>query len=183
MIDSTLPEPKVDLAALARDAAARAAADLIQITPLSGARGAMIDTATAPFWSSDLSAPLSSKDDTTGLADAALNRPIVSSGPGDEAGGEKTRGWKCPEVIGHLKDGKYPERMARSGTAVAVTVNMTVNARGVVTDAWIEEDDESVFPAIDGAALAVVRDCRFDAKLGAPDTTYRVPITFDPRRR
>ena len=50
------------------------------------------------------------------------------------------------------------------------------HARGLVTDAWIEEDDESVFPSIDIAALAVARDCRFDAKLGAADTTYRVPI-------
>ncbi len=51
-------------------------------------------------------------------------------------------------------------------STVAVMVNMTVNARGLVTDAWIEEDDESVFPSIDIAALAVARDCRFDAKLG-----------------
>ena len=100
-----------------------------------------------------------------------------------EAAGEKQRAWKCPEVVGYLKDGKYPERMAREGAAVAVMVHMTVNARGLVTDAWIQEDDESVFPSIDIAALAVARDCRFDAKLGAADTTYRVPITFDPRRR
>ena len=100
-----------------------------------------------------------------------------------EAGGEKQRAWKCPEVVGYLKDGRYPERMAREGAAVAVMVHMTVNARGLVTDAWIQEDDESVFPSLDIAALAVARDCRFDAKLGAPDTTYRVPITFDPRRR
>ena len=100
-----------------------------------------------------------------------------------EAAGEKQRAWKCPEVVGYLKDGKYPERMAREGAAVAVMVHMTVNARGLVTDAWIQEDDESVFPSIDIAALAVARDCRFDAKLGAAATTYRVPITFDPRRR
>ena len=100
-----------------------------------------------------------------------------------EPRGETPRAWKCPEVVGYLKEGKYPERMAREGAAVAVMVHMTVNARGLVTDAWIEEDDESVFPSIDIAALAVARDCRFDAKLRAPDTTYRVPITFDPRRR
>ena len=121
--------------------------------------------------------------DTIGLADAALNRPIVSSGPGDEAGGETQRAWKCPEVVGYLKDGKYPERMAREGASIAVMVHMTVNARGLVTDARIEEDDESVFPSIDIAALAVARDCRFDAERGAADTTYRVPIAFDPRRR
>ena len=45
------------------------------------------------------------------------------------------------------------------------------------------EEDESVFPSIDIAALAVARDCRFDAKRGAPDATHRLPITFDPRRR
>ena len=73
--------------------------------------------------------------------------------------------------------------MAREGAAVAVMVHMTVNARGLVTEARIDEDDESVFPSIDIAALAVTRDCRFDPKLGAADTTYRVPITFDPRRR
>ena len=94
-----------------------------------------------------------------------------------------SRAWKCPEVVGYLKDGKYPERMAREGASVAVTVHMTVNARGLVTAAWIDEDDESVIASIDIAALAVARDCRFDAKLGASDTTYRVPITFDPRRR
>ena len=100
-----------------------------------------------------------------------------------EPRGETPRAWNCPEVVGYLKDGKYPERMTREGAAVPVMVHMTVNARGLVTDAWIEEDDESVFPSIDIAALAVARDCRFDARLGAADTTYRVPITFDPRRR
>ncbi len=135
------------------------------------------------MWTSDLPVPGPSEDDTIGLTDAVLNSPIVSSGPGDEVGGEKQRGWKCPEVVGYLEDGKYPERMAREGTAVAVMVHMTVNERGLVTDARIDEDDESVFPSIDIAALAVARDCRFDAERGAPATTYRVPITFDPRRR
>ena len=53
----------------------------------------------------------------------------------------------------------------------------------LITDAWTMDEDESVFPAIDIAALAVARDCRFGGKRGAPDATYRVPITFDPRRR
>ena len=127
--------------------------------------------------------PLPTEDDTIGLADAALNRTL-SSGPGDEAGGEQTRGDpKCPEVIGYLKDGKYPERMAREGTAIVVNVTVTVNARGLVTDVWIEEDDESVFPSIDIAAAAVARECRFDAKRDAADETIVMPITFDPRRR
>ena len=126
--------------------------------------------------------PLPTEDDTIGLADAALNRTL-SSGPDDEAGGEQTRGWKCPQVIGYLKDGKYPERMAREGTAVVVNVTMTVNAGGLVTDVWIEEDAESVFPSIDFAAAAVARDCRFDAKRDAADETLVMPITFDPRRR
>ena len=125
--------------------------------------------------------PLPTEDDTIGLADAALNRTF-SSGPGDEAGGEQTRGWNAP-VIGYLKDGKYPERMAQEGAAVVVDVTVTVNARGLVTDVWIEEDDESVFPSIDIAAAAVARDCRFDAKRDAPDETIVMPITFDPRRR
>ena len=140
------------------------------------------DTATAQLGSSDQSVPLPSKDDTIALADAALNRLRRSSGMGDEAGGEATRGWKCKPVSGYLPDGEYPDRMAREGTSVDVLVHMTVNARGVVTEAWIEEDDESVFPSIDIAALAVARECRFDAERGAPATTYRVPITFDPRR-
>ena len=127
--------------------------------------------------------PLPTEDDTIGLADAALNRTLVSSGPGDEAGGERIRRWKCPEVIGYLQDGKYPERMAQEGAAVVVNVTVTVNARGLVTDARIEEDAESVFPSIDIAALNVARDCRFDAKRSAPDEIYVVPITFDPRRR
>ncbi|MDD9985691.1 MAG: energy transducer TonB [Spirochaetaceae bacterium] len=171
------------MAKLAREAAAKAAADLFQTTPYQAPAVPIPDVDTGPVWTSDLTVPGPTEDDTIGLADAALNRPIVSSGPGDEAGGEKQRGWKCPEVVGYLKDGKYPERMTREGTAVPVMVHMTVNARGVVTDAWIEEDDESVFPSIDIAARAVARDCRFDARLGAADTTYRVPITFDPRRR
>ena len=135
------------------------------------------------IWSSELPSPLPGKGDTISLADAALNRPIVSSGPGDEAGGEQQRAWKCPQIIGYLKDGKYPELMTRDGAAVAVTVHVTVNDRGLVTDAWIDEDDESVFAGIDIAALAVARDCRFDAKLPAPDTTYRIPIHFDPHKR
>ena len=171
------------MAALAREAAAKAAADLVQTTPYQAPAVPKPDGDTGPAWTSDLTVPGPTEDDTIGLADAALNRPIVSSGPGDEAGGETQRTHKCPEVFGYLKDGKYPERMAREGTAVAVMVHMTVNARGLVTEAWIEEDDESVFPSIDFAALEVARDCRFDAKLGAPDTTFRVPITFDPRRR
>ena len=127
--------------------------------------------------------PLPTEDDTIGLADAALNRTF-SSGPGEEAGGEKQRGWKCPEnVNGYLKDGKYPERMAREGTAVVVNVTITVNARGLVTGVWIEEDAESVFPSIDIAARDVARECLFDAKRDAPDETFVVPITFDPRRR
>ena len=73
--------------------------------------------------------------------------------------------------------------MAREGTAVVVNVTVTVNAGGLVTDARIEEDDESVFPSIDIAAAAVARDCRFDAKRDAPDEIFVVPITFDPRRR
>ena len=174
------PEPKVDLAKLAREAAAKAAADLVQTTPYPAP---MPDVDTGPVWTADLPVSGPTEDDTIGLADAALNRPIVSTGPGDEAGGETQRTWKCPEVVGYPKDGKYPERMTREGAAVPVIVHMTVNARGLVTDAWIEEDDESVFPSIDIAALAVARDCRFDARLGAADTTYRVPITFNPQRR
>ena len=177
------PEPKVDLAKLAREAAAKAAADLIQTTPYQAPAVPIPDVDTGPVWTADLSVPGPTEDDTIGLADAALNLPIVSTGSGDEAGGETQRGWKCKEVVGYLKDGKYPERMAREGVAVVVIVHMTVNARGVVTEAWIEEDDESVFPSIDIAARAVARDCLFDAKLGAPDTTYRVPITFAPQRR
>ena len=88
-----------------------------------------------------------------------------------------------PEVIGYLQDGKYPERMAREGAPVVVNVTVTVNARGLVTDAWIEEDPESGFPSIDIAAAAVARDCRFDAKPDAADETIVMPITFDPRRR
>ena len=126
--------------------------------------------------------PLPTEDDTIGLADAALNRTF-SSGPGDEAGGEQTRGWICDPVIGYLQDGKYPERMARAGTPVVVNVTVTVNARGLVTDARIEEDAESGFPSIDITAKAVARDCRFDAKRDAADETYVMPITFDPRRR
>ena len=127
--------------------------------------------------------PLPTEDDTIGLADAALNRTF-SSGPGEEAGGEQTRGSpKCPPVIGYLKDGKYPERMAQEGAAVVVDVTVTVNALGLVTDVWIEEDDESVFPSIDIAAAAVARECRFDAKRDAADETIVMPITFDPRRR
>lgn len=49
-----------------------------------------------------------------------------------EEDSEKQRGWKSPEVVGYLKDGKYPERMAREGTAVAAMVHMTVNERGLV---------------------------------------------------
>ena len=72
---------------------------------------------------------------TIGLADVSLNRPIVSSRPGDDAGGEAQRAWTCPEVTGYLRDGKYPERMAREGATVPVMVRMTVNARGLVTEA------------------------------------------------
>ena len=128
--------------------------------------------------------PLPTEDDTIGLADAALNRTL-SSGPGDEAGGEQTRGSPIvrPPVIGYLKDGKYPEQMAQEGAAVVVNVTVTVNALGLVTDVWIEEDAESVFPSIDIAAAAVARDCRFDAKRDAADETIVMPITFDPRRR
>lgn len=97
--------------------------------------------------------------------------------------GDQSRRWKCPEPIGYLKDRKYPGRMVRAGTTVVVHVTVTINARGLIIDAQIMEEDESVFPSIDIAALAVARDCRFDAKLGARDVTHRVPITFDPRRR
>ena len=126
--------------------------------------------------------PLPTEDDTIGLADAALNRTL-SAGPGDEAGGEQTRGRRCDPVIGYLEDGKYPERMAREGAVVVVNVTVTFNARGLVTDDWIEEGDESGFPSIDIAARDNARDCRFDAKPGASDETRRFPITFDPRRR
>ena len=120
---------------------------------------------------------------TIGLvANAAPNHSIATE-PSVPEGGDQSRGWKCPEPIGYLKDGRYPERMAREGTAVVVQVTVTVDARGLIIDAQIMEEDESVFRSIDIAALAVARDCRFDAKRGAPDATHRLPITFDPRRR
>ncbi len=172
------PEPKVDLSALARDAAAKAAADLT--TPFRAPSVPIPDT--TPPWTSEMSVPLPTEDDTIGLADAALNRSLAPL-PGASAGGDRVRTYRCPEPSGYLQDGNYPERMAREGTAVVVDVTITVNARGAVTAASIEADDESGFPTIDIAALQVARACRFDAKLGAPDVRRLVPITFDPRRR
>ena len=163
---------------MARDAAAKAAADLAM--PL---RAPSVPTPDAtPRWTSELAAPLPTEDDTIDLADAALNRSL-SPEPGALAGGDRERTYRCPEPSGYLQDGNYPERMAREGTAVVVNVTITVNARGVVTEASVEADDESGFPTIDIAALQVARACRFDAKLGAPDVRRLVPITFDPRRR
>lgn len=172
------PEPTVDLAALARDAAATAVADLV--TPLRAPAAPVPDT--APAWMAEPSPALPTEDDTIGLADAAINRSIIPL-PGASAGGETERSYRCPEPSGYLRDGNYPERMAREGTAVVVNVTITVNARGAVTTASITPDDESGFPTIDIAALQVARACRFDAKLGAPDVRRLVPITFDPRRR
>ena len=138
---------------------------------------------TTPRWTSELAAPLPTEDDTIDLADAALNRSLSPVPGALAAGGDRERTYRCPEPSGYLQDGNYPERMAREGTAVVVNVTITVNARGVVTEASIDGADESGFPTIDIAALQVARACRFDARLGAPDVRRLVPITFDPRRR
>ena len=163
---------------MARDAAAKAAADLS--TPFRPPAAPAPDT--TPAWMSEPSPALPTEDDTIGLADAALNRSLVPL-PGAAAGGETERTYRCPEPSGYVRDGNYPERMAREGTAVVVDVTITVNARGAVTAASITPEDESGFPTIDIAALQVARACRFEARLGAPDVRRLVPITFDPRRR
>ena len=130
--------------------------------------------ATTPLWSSAPLLPLPTEDETVALAQAALDRPLVQWEDAGEEGAP--RDFACPP-------GRYPPRMALEGASIVVWVDITVNARGAVIDATIDEYNGSGYPSIDNAALAAAEACRFTPRPRAAAAHASVSITFTPQRR